>query len=220
MGLAVLRPLEGASGQRLLIATIGLAIAASEAMRLLQGPSLRWLPPVLNEPLPLVHAGEFLVTVTPVGLGLSALGLLVAAGLVLLIARSAYGRRWRACADDPLCASLFGVDPGRTRDVALIIGCACCGLAGVIVTVIHGGMGFTGGFSLGLKALVAAVLGGAGSVPGACLGALAIAGFEIAWAAALPIEQRDLAVYSLLAAVLILRPGGLLGEAAPKPRDV
>lgn len=220
MGLAVLRPLAAASGQRVLIATIGLAIAASEAMRLLQGPSLRWLPPVLNEPLPLARAGTFLVTASPVGLGMAAVGLVGSAGLVLLIAKSGYGRQWRAVSDDPLAASLFGVDAGAVRDRALVIGCACCGLAGVIVTVVQGGMGFAGGFTLGLKALVAAVLGGIGSVPGACLGALAIAAFETAWSAALPIEQRDLAVYSLLAVVLILRPGGFFGQRELRPRQV
>ncbi|WP_432211984.1 ABC transporter permease subunit [Bosea vestrisii] len=100
------------------------------------------------------------------GLGFSA-----ATCLILYLARSSYGRAWRAVADDARTASLFGIDPRAVHDRALIIACAICGAAGVIVTVIYGGMGFSGGFTLGLKALVAAVLGGIGSVPGACLGA-------------------------------------------------
>lgn len=220
MGRSVLRPLEGASRRHVLIATIGLAIAASEFLRLMQGPSLRWLPPVLNDPLPLARAGDFLVTVTPVGFAMAAIGLGASAALVLLIATSAYGRQWRAVADDPVAAALFGIDARAVRDRAMMLGCACCGLAGVIVTVIHGGMGFAGGFALGLKALVAAVLGGIGSVSGACLGALAIAAFETAWSATLPIEQRDLAVYSLLAIVLILKPGGFFGDSAPHAHPI
>jgi branched-subunit amino acid ABC-type transport system permease component len=220
MGRFVLRHLERASGQQMLIATIGLAIAMSEYLRLAQGPELRWLPPVLNNPIPLARAGEFVVTLSPLALGLAALGLAVALGLVALIRRTAYGRAWRAVSDDQRTAALFGVDGRAVHDVAVIIACAVCGMAGVIVTVIYGGMGFAGGFSLGLKALVAAILGGIGSVGGAALGGLLIATFEAVWSATLPIEQRDLAVYSLLAIVLILRPGGIFGDAELAPRQV
>jgi branched-chain amino acid transport system permease protein len=220
MGRFVLRHLDKANGQQVLIATIGLAIALSEYLRLAQGAELRWLPPVFNEPLPLARAERFIVTTTPVSLAMAGLGLSAATCLILYLARSSYGRAWRAVADDARTAALFGVDPGAVHDRAVIIACAICGAAGVIVTVIYGGMGFAGGFTLGLKALVAAVLGGIGSVPGACLGGLAIAAFEVLWSATMPLEQRDIAVYSLLAATLILRPGGFFGDGALTPRQV
>ncbi|WP_038368317.1 branched-chain amino acid ABC transporter permease [Bosea sp. UNC402CLCol] len=220
MGRFVLRHLERASGQQMLIATIGLSIALSEYLRLAQGPQLRWLPPVFNAPVALVHAGDFIVTLNPVATLLTLIGLGATLGLVQLIRRTAYGRAWRAVADDEGTAALFGVDARAVRDIAVIIACALCGMAGVIVTVIYGGMGFAGGFSLGLKALVAAILGGIGSVPGAALGGLFIAGFEAVWSATLPIEQRDLAVYLLLAIVLIWRPGGFFGDSELTPRQV
>lgn len=220
MGRFVLRPLRRASGQQVLIATIGLAIALSEFLRVAQGPELRWLPPVLNQPWALARAGDFVVTVTPIALALGGAGLACALGIVLLIRFSAYGRAWRAMADDPRTAALFGVNGSAVHDIALVLACAACGIAGVIVTVIYGGMGFAGGFALGLKALVAAILGGIGSVPGAALGGLFIAVFEVVWSATMPLEQRDIAVYALLAAVLIFRPGGFFGQAALKTRDV
>jgi branched-chain amino acid transport system permease protein len=220
MGRFVLRHLERANGQQMLIATIGLAIGLSEYLRLAQGPDLRWLPPVFNEPWALARAGSFVVTVTPVGLTLAAAGLAAAAGLVLLIRWSAFGRAWRAVSDDARTAALFGVDARAVHDRALILACAACGAAGVIVTAIYGGMGFAGGFTLGLKALVAAILGGIGSVAGACLGGLSIALFEVIWSSTMPLEQRDIAVYSLLAVVLILRPGGFFGDGALAPRQV
>lgn len=220
MGRFVLRHLERASGQQMLIATIGLAIAMSEYLRLVQGPEMRWLPPVFNTPIPLAHAGDFILTLNPLSLALAVIGLGTAVGLVALIRRTAYGRAWRAVSDDAHTAALFGVDARAVHDVAIIIACAVCGMAGVIVTVIYGGMGFAGGFSLGLKALVAAILGGIGSVSGAALGGLFIAVFETAWSSTLPIEQRDLAVYSLLAIVLILRPGGFFGDGDLTPRQV
>lgn len=220
MGRFVLRRLAHANGQQVLIATIGLAIGLSEYLRLAQGPELRWLPPVFNEPWALVRSDNFVVTATPLGLALATVGLGAALGLVLLIKHSAYGRAWRAVSDDERTAALFGVDARAVHDKALILACAACGMAGVIVTVIYGGMGFAGGFTLGLKALVAAILGGIGSVSGAALGGLCIALFEVVWSSTMPLEQRDFAVYLLLAVVLILRPGGFFGEGALAPRQV
>ena len=42
--------------------------------------------------------------------------------------------------------------------------------------------------------------------------------FEAAWSAFLPIDYRDVAVFSLLAIVLVLRPGGIMGLGAIAPR--
>lgn len=220
IGRFVLAPLRRASGQHVLIASVGLSIALSEYLRITQGADTLWLPPVFNAPLRLVKSGHFTVTITPVAIACAVIGTAATLSLVLYLRHSAYGRCWRAIADDARTATLFGVNQAAVHDRALILACAASGLAGVMVTVMFGGLGFAGGFTLGLKALVAAVLGGIGSVPGACLGGLLIAGFEAGWASALPIEQRDIAVFILLAVVLILRPGGFFGHAQLAPRPV
>ena len=147
-------------------------------------------------------------------------GLAATFGLLVYMARSAFGRHWRAVADDPGCAALFGIDENRVHDRALVIACAMAGLAGMIMTVVYGGMGFAGGFQIGLKALCAAVLGGIGSVPGAALGGLALAAFEALWSATMPIELRDLVIYALLVVALVLRPGGFFGQVQLFPRQV
>lgn len=207
-------------GQAALIATAGLSIALMEYLRLVRGPVEIWLPPVFNETLPLARAGGFVVTVTPVGLATGLVGLLAAALVLRLMAGSRFGRDWRAYADDPGAAALVGVDGGRLLNRSLALASALAGLAGFLTVAQYGSLGFAGGFGLGLKALAAAILGGIGSVPGALLGGLAIGLFEVAWSATMPIEGRDIAVYALLVAVLVLRPGGLLGWRDGKPRQV
>ena len=67
------------------------------------------------------------------------------------------------------------------------------------------------GALLGFKALTAAVVGGIGSVPGAFLGGLLIAALETGWATWLPLEGKDVAVFTALIVVLVIRPAGLLG---------
>jgi branched-subunit amino acid ABC-type transport system permease component len=218
--VAIGRLMAGGTGQQVLIGSVGLSLALSEYLRIAVGPQMRWLPPVFNEPIPVAGAGSFTVTATPIGLFTAASGFAVAGSLVLWLNSSDYGRRWRALADDPKAAALCGVNAVSIRDIAFIVACALAGAAGLIVTVLYGGLGFAGGFTLGLKSLIAAILGGVGSVPGAMLGGLALACFEAIWVSALPIEHRDLAVFSLLAVILILRPGGFFGEGRLAPREV
>lgn len=219
-GHVVFAPLARASSQHGLVATVGLAIFLQEYLRLTQGASLRWISPVLNAPVPLLRAGNFVVTVTPVALLVSGVAALSACALLLILQLTRFGRDWRAYADDPKAAMLFGVDPAAIFTKTFALACALAGLAGYVMTVFYGGMGYGAATALGLKALVAAILGGIGSVPGAFLGGLAIGLTEAAWSAYFPGEYRDLAIYLILVALLMFRPGGFLGYAELSPRRV
>ena len=207
----VFQPMHRASGQIVLVATIGLALFMGEAMRLTQGSHLLWIAPVLNSPIAIARAGDFIVTTADNAL--LAAGLAIAAGVALVAGMrfTRFGREWRAYADDPLAAQMFGLDPGAifARSFALASGLA--GLGGYIMTLFYGSLGYGAATSLGLKALTAAVLGGIGSLPGALLGGFLVGLMEALWSAAFPIDYRDVAVYAALILTLTLRPGGLLG---------
>jgi branched-chain amino acid transport system permease protein len=85
-------------------------------------------------------------------------------------------------------------------------------VAGVMVTAYYGVVDFFMGFLAGLKAFTAAVLGGVGSLPGAMLGGFLIGLIESLYSAYFSIEYKDVATFSVLVLVLILRPTGLLGR--------
>lgn len=208
------------AGQPILVATIALAIALQEFLRLSQGARERWVPPVFNEPLVLARADAFLVTVTPMQIAVAVLAFVAAAAVLLVLARSRFGRAWRAFADDPGAAALVGVDAGRLMAETFVLAGLLAGLVGWIVAVHYGSISFYMGTALGLKALVAAVVGGIGSIPGAFLGGVLVALIEAAWSAYFDITYRDVVVYALLVAVFVLRPGGLVGFSGPSPRDV
>ena len=217
-GRFVFAPLMGQTGQRVLIGTIGLAIVLQEGLRLAQGSRLKWVQPLLNAPYAVARADDFVVTVTPVALGAATLCLGAALGLLALMRWSRFGRAWRACADDALAAELFGIDRGRVLLRTFALASLLAGLAGYVMTVYYGTVGYAGGIVLGLKALLAAVAGGIGSVPGAFLGGLLLGGAEALWSALFPIELRELAIFSLLAALMVVRPSGLFGFSEPLPR--
>jgi branched-chain amino acid transport system permease protein len=217
-GRLVFAPLHRATGQQALVAAVGLSLFLQEFLRLTQGGRLRWVNPILNDPFAVARSGDFVAAATPIALLVGAFALTAAACLLAVMKASRFGRQWRAYADDPLAAELFGVDPKAIFAKTFALASAMAGLSGFVMTIFYGGVGYGASTALGLKALIAAILGGIGSVPGAFLGGLIIGGFEALWSALFPIDYRDVAVYSLLAAVLILRPGGLLGLGDYSPR--
>ncbi len=216
----ILQPLAGRPGQHVLVATIGLAIALQEYLRLTQGNGTRWVSPIFNNPLVLARAGGFAVTITPIALAVTAVAICAALLLLAFLAHSRYGRHWRAVADDPLAAALFGVSAATVYAETFALACGLAGLAGLIVTLYYGGLGYAGGTALGLKSLVGAVAGGIGSVPGAMLGGLLVGLIETLWSGFLPIMHRDIALFALLIILLALKPGGLFGFGQLLPRKV
>ena len=172
----------GRSGQPSLVATVGLSLALMEYLRIAQGTATVWFPrsgPRAGRSCarPISSSAS-----RPCRLLTTAIGLSAGGAVLRLMRRSGFGRAWRAYADDPRAAALFGVD-GRAppHPHACPQPAALAGLSGALVVLQYGGLGFAGGFGLGLKALVAAVVGGVGSVAGAFLGGLAIGLFETVW---------------------------------------
>ncbi|MCW6507993.1 branched-chain amino acid ABC transporter permease [Lichenifustis flavocetrariae] len=216
----VFLPLGRVSGQHGLVATVGLALVLGEYIRLAQGATPLWIAPLRAAPIGVAQADRFIVTVTPLALAVTAIFAASAAAVLILMARSQFGRNWRAMADDPKAAALMGVDPVRMFGTTFALASALAGASGAMTVLIYGSFGASFGTVLGLKALLAAVLGGIGSVPGAFLGGVTIALLEAAWSAVFPIEYRDLALFTILVAALVTRPGGFLGYRDLGPRRV
>lgn len=206
-------------GQPILVATIAAAIVIEEGLRLFQGARERWLPAVFNEPIALARADAFVVTVTPLHMLVSGAALAASCAVLLLIARSRFGREWRAFADDPGAAALFGVAPARLLALTFALAGALAGLAGWITTVYYGAVSAGQGTSVGLKALISAVIGGIGSLPGAFIGGVLVGVVETFWSAYFELAAREIVLFGILIAVLMLKPAGFFGRSEPKPHD-
>ena len=191
-----------------------------EGLRLAQGSRLKWVQPMLNAPYAVARADDFVVTVTPVALVAAALCLGGRAGAARADAmepvRPRVARLRRRSAGGGAVRRRSRPRAARTFALAS----ALAGLAGYVMTVYYGTVGYAGGIVLGLKALLAAVAGGIGSVPGAFLGGLLLGCAEALWSALFPIEFRDLAIFTVLVALLVVRPSGLFGFAEPLPRKL
>jgi branched-chain amino acid transport system permease protein len=210
-------PALRAKGQAVVIATVGLMLALAEYSRLTIPHSLIWAPPLLASPIALVRARNFVVTVTPMQMLSAAIGLAGALSLLAYQRWSAFGRAWRAVSQDEVAASMFGIDRDRVFTQSFAIAAALAGLSGYVLTVHFGQTGYAYGFTLGLKALVGAVLGGIGSIGAAFAGGVILAFSEAGWSAVFSVDSRDLAVYSLLAILFIFRPYGIFGRRPDSP---
>jgi branched-chain amino acid transport system permease protein len=215
----VFRPLRETPSQAPLIATLGLAILLQEYLRLTQGSADRWIQPVFTEAHRLAEGGGFSVTVSTSQLLVLGLTAALYAGLWLLMARSSFGRQARACADDLLMAAFCGINVERVIALTFTLGATYAAIAGFVVLIRYGGVRFYDGFLLGFKALTAAILGGIGSVPGAMLGGLLIGALETFWAGYFSLAYKDVALFGLLAAILVWRPQGLLGQPVRLAND-
>ena len=212
---AVFRPLRTAHPQAPLVASIGLAIFIQEAARLAQGSRDRWIQPMFSQVLVMEPDAGFALSVSlgqTVSLGFAAA---VIVGLFVLFARTHFGRCWRACADDPGMAKLVGVDVDRVAAQTFALSAACAAASGYLMVIYYGHASFFMGHFVGFKALAAAIVGGIGSIPGAIIGAVLIGLTETMWTAYLTLGYRDIAVFLLLAAMVIFRPNGIVGAARP-----
>ncbi len=213
LGHLLLRPLAAQPGQHILVATVGLSIFWSELVRLTQGSGSRWMAPLLSQPFGLLRSDKYIVTATPMTFIVLTAALTAITAALTLLARSRFGRAWRAFADDPFAASLVGINPTQILFKTMVLASTLAGLAGLLTAFAYGGVGHAAGMVVGLKSLIAAVIGGIGSVRGAVLGAISVAVAETLWSAFFPIEYRDLVIFLALAALLTLRPEGLFGGA-------
>jgi len=206
------RPFFRASSPAWLLSTIACGIIAENVAMLAFGKDARAFPSSLTQrPILLGGAGfypqELLVPV--VGLGLMAL-------VQLLYHRTGYGKQLKAVAWNAEAAGLMGINVPRAVMTAYALSAVLAGVAGVLLAPLLN-VAPTMGTIIGLKAFAVAIIGGLGSAPGIVIAGLGYGLVEAFVAGYLSTGAREIVGFSLVIAVLIVRPWGL-GGARPTRR--
>jgi branched-chain amino acid transport system permease protein len=141
-------------------------------------------------------------------------------GLHLLVQRTTLGRSIRAVAEDREMAAIVGVSVRRVIAVTFFLGSALGGAGGVLVGLYYTQIDFFMGYSAGLKAFTAAVLGGIGNIRGAMLGGLILGLVESLAVTFMNPAYKDVVAFVILILVLVVRPTGLLGETVAEREKV
>lgn len=201
------RPLRNAPRLSILITAVGVSFALEYGMQQITGPKPRVYPVQLGTDT--IHVFGAVLTMQQLMLVGIAICLMV--GLQQLVMRSRVGRAMRAIALDPQTARLMGINVNRVISVTFFLGSALAGAAGVMAGAYYGKIDFLMGFSIGLKAFTAAVIGGIGSIPGAVLGGIVLGLLESFGTHFAGGQWRDVFAFGFLIVFLVVRPTGILG---------
>ncbi|MEM1078627.1 MAG: branched-chain amino acid ABC transporter permease [Pseudomonadota bacterium] len=208
------------------LATFALILIFSEGTRWIFGsfPLFLDVPEALAGPVTLPGGIQY----PAYRLAIILVGLAVAAGLFWLIGRTRIGVQIRAGEADREMIGALGVDINRLYTLVFALGAALAGLAGALVGAIQSvqvGMGEP----VLILAFVVIVIGGIGSIKGALIGAILLGLTDTLGRTLLPVllgtvmepsaatsvgsAIASMAIYILMACVLVLRPTGLYGRA-------
>ena len=217
----VVRRLYGRNHLDQVLATFGLILIAND------GVSIIWGRTPLNMGIPDALGGSLTIgeiTYPVYRIVLIAAGCLLAVALALFVARTRLGALIRAGATHRELVGALGVDIVRLNTLVFALGALLAGAAGALLAPILSvqiGMGE----QVLIMTFVAIVIGGLGSIRGAFVGALAIGVVDTLGRAYIPAFIRlfaapdvadslggglaAVAIYVLMAAVLIWKPRGL-----------
>ncbi|MGK6312780.1 branched-chain amino acid ABC transporter permease [Neorhizobium sp. DT-125] len=204
VGQFVMRPLAKISPNAMIVASLGVLMVLMEGARLASGTRELWLPPFLNGVVVFWRGEGFPVTLTLIQLVNVAVMLAMIGAGHLVLARTHWGRMWRAVADDPLAAELSGTDASRVFVTAYASAALFASVCGVLATSHYGTMDFGAGLLFGLKVVLIAAAGGHSHPLRSAAGAAVIGFAETLWSGYGPIVWRDLLIVSVLVAVLVM----------------
>ncbi len=224
--LLVIRRLYNRDHLDQVLATFALIMIFSEGTRWLFGsfPLFLDIPAALSGPVTLPGGIQYpLYRLTIILVGLA-----VALGLFLLISRTRIGIQIRAGQSDREMIAALGVDISKLYTLVFALGAALAGLAGALVGAIQSvqvGMGEP----VLILAFVVIVIGGIGSIKGALVGAILVGLTDTLGRFLLPLVFKtfmdpsaaasagsalaSMAIYILMAGVLLFKPTGLYGTA-------
>jgi branched-chain amino acid transport system permease protein len=204
----VLRPLRRSGALTAAIASVALAIILENAVRFVFGNDPRGFTlPVYRDWRGFgLHVGP--QQVHDAGAAIAAMMVVFA-----FLAFTRAGKTMRAVADNPMLASLKGIDAVRIGRIASFVGLGLVGLGGMLVALDTQVDPLTG-FRVLLSVFAAAVVGGLGSIPGAVMGAFLIGIGQEMSLLLLPATYRGAVGFLAILLMLSFRPAGILGQRA------
>jgi branched-chain amino acid transport system permease protein len=132
--------------------------------------------------------------------------------LTTFVAHSRLGKAMRATAQDPEAARLMGINVDTTISLTFLLGGLMAGAAGLITALYQTSIWYFQGFSAGLYAFTAAVMGGIGNIRGAVLGGFIIGIVQGISDNRIGNDWTPAIVFIYLIIIMVFRPQGLIGE--------
>ena len=198
-----------------LISAIGTSIFIAETVRIFTQSRSRSAPRVLDK----WSFGEFNGANFRIDTVLTIVAtLIIFFALDRFVTKSHLGKAIRAVSMSEENAKLMGINLNRVITYTFAIGGLTTGAAAFFYTTTYENTVFNVGFSLGIAAFTAAVLGGIGNLRGAFYGGLSLGLLEQFASAVLGSQWKSVTVFLVLVLVLLIKPSGIFGEAVQQTR--
>jgi branched-subunit amino acid ABC-type transport system permease component len=159
-----------------------------------------------------VHVAGMLFTTTQ--LTIIAIAAVAATAMHILLRYTRLGKAMRAVAVNERLARNCGISVRKVVDSTWLLSGALAGLAGVVLVMDVQVLNSSSGDDFFILIIAAAVLGGIGSASGAIVGSIIIGVVAEVSAGFINPEFKDISAFIILAAVLLLRPTGVISSIA------
>lgn len=189
----------------MLVSAIGVSIFLETLAQVIWGTETHPMGMVI--PKVVYQVGGLYISSSQVLISLVAVGLMIV--LHLFVTRTVTGTAMRATAQNMMAARLMGISVNRVVAVTFAIGSVLAAAGGMLVGAYFDAVYPLMGWTAGIKAFTAAVLGGIGSLPGAMLAGVIIGIVETLGAAYISSAFRDGFAFIILILTLLFLPSGL-----------
>ena len=203
------KPLRKAHRLSAVVSALGASMLIENGIMLIWSPNVQVFPNNLLPNITWQIGGAYLSFVQ---LLIILCAFLLMAALYFFVHHTRLGTAIRATAIDQDAARLMGINVNRVIALVFIIGPVLGAIGGLFIGLYYRQTFFTMGWSYGLNAFIAAIIGGIGNIPGAMLGGLVLGLFNAFAAGYISSSWQDAITFALLIGILLVRPSGLLGE--------
>jgi len=203
------RPVYKVGRLPVVASALGMSIFISNGIMAIWGPRFQAYPQNAI-PSGILSFSDIRITFVKLITLLVSLGLM--AFIYWLVEKTFFGTAVRAMALDRDTATLMGIDFNKIILFVFFVGPALGAMAGVFAGLNYGRIIFNLGWTYGLKAFTATILGGIGNIPGAMIGGLLLGVMESLFEGFVSGAWKNVFVFLVLIIILIVRPTGLIGE--------
>jgi branched-chain amino acid transport system permease protein len=204
------RPLRSAPKLAPLITAVGFSFILQNVGLLWRGGSQEGIPDLIRSQHQLIDIGGVDISNGDVLAVAVTIPLLIV--MTTFINQSRLGKAMRATAQDPDAARLMGINVDTTISLTFLLGGMLAGAAGLIYALYQTTIWYFQGFTAGLVAFTAAVMGGIGNIRGAVLGGFIIGFIQQMSDNRIGAEWTPAIVFVYLILIMVFKPSGLLGE--------
>lgn len=202
------RPIRAADKLVVLISALGVSIFLENLVDILIDSKTL----AFNSPIKTVSYEFNGLILSNIKIGIMALCVALMFVLYLIVSKTKMGVAMRATSHNLVSAKLMGINTDFVISFTFGVGSALACLAGIFVGTYYDAVSSIIGYSYGLKAFAAAILGGIGNIPGAMLGGFVLGIVETLGAAYISTGYKDAFAFGILIIVLIFKPAGILGK--------